>query len=39
MKVQQFTVEKGQEHSIETLTGAGSARLFDHFDEARRGCK
>jgi poly(3-hydroxybutyrate) depolymerase len=37
MKVQ-FTVEKGQEHSIETLAGAGSARLFDHFDEARRGC-
>jgi predicted peptidase len=34
----QFTVEKGQEHSIETLAGAGSARLFDHFDEARRGC-
>jgi poly(3-hydroxybutyrate) depolymerase len=37
MKVQ-FTVEKDQEHSIETLAGAGSARLFDHFDEARRGC-
>ena len=37
MKVQ-FTVEKDQEHSIETLAGAGSARLFDHFEEARRGC-
>ena len=37
MKVQ-FIVEDGQEHSIETLTGPGSARLFDHFDEARRGC-
>jgi predicted peptidase len=37
MKVQ-FTVEKGQEHSIETLAGPGSSRLFDHFDSARRGC-
>ncbi len=34
----QFAIEEGQEHSIETLTGPGSARLFDHFDEARRGC-
>jgi poly(3-hydroxybutyrate) depolymerase len=34
----QFTVEKGQHHSIETLAGAGSARLFDHFDQARQGC-
>jgi poly(3-hydroxybutyrate) depolymerase len=34
----QFTVEEGQAHSIDTLTGPGSAHLFDHFDEARRGC-
>ena len=37
MKVK-FYLEEGQEHSIETLVGEGSARLFDHFDEARRGC-
>jgi predicted peptidase len=37
MKVQ-FYLEEGQEHSIESLVGEGSARLFDHFDEARRGC-
>src|SRR5437764_3954323 len=37
MKVK-FYLEEGQEHSIETLVGPGSARLFDHFDEARRGC-
>jgi predicted peptidase len=37
MKVK-FFLEEGQEHSIETLVGEGSARLFDHFDEARRGC-
>ena len=38
MKVQ-FYLEEGQEHSIETLAGEGSARLFDHFDEARKGCR
>jgi poly(3-hydroxybutyrate) depolymerase len=32
----QFSVEKGQEHSIETLTGAGSARLFQGLDAAAR---
>ena len=37
MKVK-FYLEEGQEHSIETLVGEGSSRLFDHFDEARRGC-
>jgi poly(3-hydroxybutyrate) depolymerase len=34
----QFTVEEGQAHSIDSLGGPGSARLFEHFDEARRGC-
>ncbi len=34
----QFTLEEGQPHLIDSLTGEGSARLFDHFDEARRGC-
>jgi predicted peptidase len=33
-----YTVEKGQPHRIETLTGAGSARLFDLFDQAAKGC-
>ena len=33
-----FAVEKGEEHVIRTLGGAGAARLFDRFDEAARGC-
>jgi len=33
-----YTVEKGQPHGIETLAGAGAGRLFDGFEEARRGC-
>jgi enterochelin esterase-like enzyme len=33
-----YTVEKGQPHGIETLTGAGAARLFDGFEEVRKGC-
>ncbi len=33
-----FTVEAGQAHRLETLAGDGAARLFDQFDEARRGC-
>jgi predicted peptidase len=37
MKVR-FYLEDGQEHSIETLVGEGAARLFDHFEEARKGC-
>jgi hypothetical protein len=31
-------VEKGQPHRILTLTGDGAGRLFDQFDEARKGC-
>jgi poly(3-hydroxybutyrate) depolymerase len=34
-----FTLEPGQHHGIETLAGAGAARLFDEFDQARRGCR
>lgn len=33
-----FAVEPGQPHIIGTLRGDGAARLFDGFDEARRGC-
>jgi poly(3-hydroxybutyrate) depolymerase len=33
-----ITVEKGQSHRLDTLTGDGAARLFDQFEEARRGC-
>jgi predicted peptidase len=38
MKVR-FTIEKGQGHVMTSLEGAGSARLFDQFDEAAHGCK
>lgn len=34
-----FKVEKGQQHSLRTLTGSGAHRLFDQFDEAAKGCK
>jgi len=37
MKVR-FTIEKGQGHVMTSLEGVGSARLFDQFDEAARGC-
>ena len=33
-----FSEEKGQPHRIETLAGAGAARLFDGFAEAEKGC-
>jgi predicted peptidase len=33
-----FSAEKGQGHMIGTLSGAGAARLFNGFDEARQGC-
>jgi poly(3-hydroxybutyrate) depolymerase len=36
MKVE-IAVEKGQGHVMETLSGAGAARLFDQFEEARKG--
>lgn len=32
-----FALEKGQPHVIRTLTGAGAARLFDQFEQARTG--
>ena len=36
--VAHYTVEKGQPHRMETLAGAHAGRLFDDFDETRRGC-
>ena len=33
-----FTVEPGQNHVMRTLEGAGSARLFDNFEEIKKGC-
>jgi poly(3-hydroxybutyrate) depolymerase len=36
--VARYTEEKGQPHGIATLRDAGAARLFDNFEEARKGC-
>ena len=33
-----YTVEKGQPHRMETLAGANAGRLFDGFEETRKGC-
>lgn len=33
-----YTVEKGQPHRMETLAGAGAARLFENFEETQKGC-
>jgi pimeloyl-ACP methyl ester carboxylesterase len=33
-----FSIEKGQGHILGTLSGSGSSRLFNNFDEARQGC-
>ena len=33
-----FTMEKGQPHRLETFAGEGAKRLFDQFEEARKGC-
>jgi poly(3-hydroxybutyrate) depolymerase len=36
--VARYTVEKGQPHRMETLAGANAARLFDGFEETKKGC-
>ena len=37
--VARYTVEKGQPHRLDTLAGASAARLFEGFEETRKGCK
>jgi poly(3-hydroxybutyrate) depolymerase len=34
----QYNVEQGQAHSLDTLAGPNSARLFDLFAQAQNGC-
>jgi predicted esterase len=36
--VARYTVEKGQPHRMETLAGASASRLFDNFEETKKGC-
>ena len=36
--VARYTVEKGQPHRLDTLAGASAARLFDGFEETKKGC-
>jgi poly(3-hydroxybutyrate) depolymerase len=36
--VARYTVEKGQPHRLETLAGASASRLFDNFEETKKGC-
>jgi poly(3-hydroxybutyrate) depolymerase len=36
--VARYSLEKGQPHRIETLAGAGAARLFDGFAATKEGC-
>jgi poly(3-hydroxybutyrate) depolymerase len=36
--VARYTVEAGQPHRLETLAGPNAARLFDGFEETKKGC-
>lgn len=36
--VARYTVEKGQPHRLDTLAGSHAGRLFDDFEETRKGC-
>src|SRR6202021_1572254 len=33
-----YSVEKGQPHRLETLAGANAGRLFEGFEETKKGC-
>jgi poly(3-hydroxybutyrate) depolymerase len=37
--VARYSVEKGQPHRLDTLAGANAGRLFDGFEEAKKGGK
>jgi len=36
--VARYTVEKGQPHRLDTLAGGNAGRLFDGFEETKKGC-
>ncbi len=36
--VARYTVEKGQPHRMETLADSHAGRLFDNFEETKKGC-
>ena len=36
--VARYTVEKGQPHRLETLAGPNAVRLFEGFEETKKGC-
>lgn len=36
--VARYTVENGQPHRLDTLAGANAGRLFDGFEETKKGC-
>jgi hypothetical protein len=36
--VARYTVEKGQPHRLDTLAGPNAKRLFDGFEETKKGC-
>jgi predicted esterase len=36
--VARYTVEKGQPHRLDTLAGASASRLFEGFEETKKGC-
>jgi predicted esterase len=36
--VARYTVEKGQPHRLDTLAGSNAGRLFEGFEESKKGC-